>query len=283
MSQPTSHTCTNCGNQFIGKFCNQCGEKVYSLHDKKIIHFIEEGFHFITHFEGTLFTTIKTIFSKPGQLSKDYCNGIRKKYFKPIPLYLLLVILYLLFPILEGLNMQLKYYPNQMYYGSYAETTIVSKLQETGYTKEALANAFHQKSEKASKFLLLSLIPFTALFFYAFTFWRRTYFFDQMVFAAEINAFYLMWGFLILPLLLGVFNKTYFLFTHQYLPLSDALVGGFIYFGTTIFCVKAFKEFYRFVWWQSLLLLVLFYFAHTFIVYSLYKFLLFVTVIHQIH
>lgn len=285
MSNPliSSHTCVNCGNHFTGKFCNNCGEKVYSQHDKKVLHFVEEGVHFITHFEGTLFTTLKTIFTKPGQLSSDYCNGIRKKYFKPIPLFLLLVVLYLLFPLLEGLNMQLKYYPKQQYYGSYAETAIVEKLKETGYSKETLATIFHQKGEKTSKFLLLTLIPFTALFLYACTFWRRNYFFDQMVFAAEINAFYMMWGFLLLPLLLSVLNKVYYLFAHQYLPFNDAIIGGIIYLGVTVFCIKAFKQFYSFKWWQSLLLLLLFYFAHSFIVYSLYKFLLFVTVINQIH
>src|SRR5690348_17578368 len=26
----TDHTCKNCGNRFSGKFCNQCGEKVYT-------------------------------------------------------------------------------------------------------------------------------------------------------------------------------------------------------------------------------------------------------------
>ncbi len=279
----TATTCKNCGNHFAGKFCNNCGEKVYSDHDKTIFHFIEEGIHFMTHFEGTLLTTLKTIFTKPGQLSLDYCNGIRKKYFKPIPLFLLLVVLYLLFPAMEGLNMRLKYYPSQPYYGSYAETKILHKLAETGYTKEQLSEKFHEKGEKVSKFMLLTLIPLTALFLYAFTFRKRKYFFDQMVLATEINSFYLLWGFLLTPLIINITNKLYQPITHKNIPFTEDVIGLMIYSVVSVFTVRAFRKFYRFTWLQSIGLMCLFYIVHVFIVYTLYKFLLFVTIINQIH
>jgi len=276
-------TCKNCGTHFSGNFCNNCGEKVYTDHDKTILHFAEEGFHFVTHLEGTLFKTLKTIFTKPGQLSLDYCNGIRRKYFKPIPLYLLLVVLYLLFPALEGLNMRLEYYPGQKYYGAYAKEKILEKAAETGYTKQQLAEKFHQKSEKVSKFMLLVLIPFTAMFFYALTFWRRKYFFDDMVLAAELNSFYLMWGFLIMPIILAGIISLYKAIFHTVPPVGDAALGIIIYSVFSIYCIRAFRRFYAFSWWGSIGLTVVFYFAHALIVYTLYKFLLFVTVINQIH
>lgn len=105
--QTVQHICKNCGHVFTGNYCNQCGEKVYTEHDKSLVHLLEEGFHFVTHFEGTLLTTIKTIFTKPGQLTLDYCNGVRKKYFRPLSFFLLLVVFYLVFPLLSGLNMTL--------------------------------------------------------------------------------------------------------------------------------------------------------------------------------
>ena len=76
--------CKNCGNRFTGKYCNVCGEKVYTEKDKSIKYIIEEGFHFLTHFEGTFLKSLKAIITRPGTLSLDYCNGIRKKYFKPL-------------------------------------------------------------------------------------------------------------------------------------------------------------------------------------------------------
>ena len=91
--QPNPLICKNCGNSFTGKYCNQCGEKVYGEKDKSVFHFFEEGLHFITHFDGTFFNTLKKLFTQPGQLSVDYCNGKRKSYFKPLSLFLLLVVI----------------------------------------------------------------------------------------------------------------------------------------------------------------------------------------------
>lgn len=276
-------TCKNCGHHFKGKFCNLCGEKVYAEHDKTIVHFFEEGLHFITHLDGTLLTTIKTIFTKPGKLSLDYCNGIRKRYFKPLTFFLLLIVLYLLFPFLEGLNMRMKYYESQDLYGDFAAAKIEAALQQTGLSREALSEKFHQKGEKVSKFLLIILIPFTALFFYLTAFLKRRYFFDHLIFAAEINAVYLFWGFLIMPLLITLINLLIKLITGSYFPFDDTILGIIIYAGMCIYLFIAARLFYQFKWWQNLLFITCFYIAHTFIVFTLYKFLLFVTVINQIN
>ncbi|MFY7840187.1 MAG: DUF3667 domain-containing protein [Lacibacter sp.] len=279
----TKLTCKNCGNHFHGRYCNNCGEKVYGEHDRSVIHFIEEGFHFITHFEGTLLTTLRAIVTKPGKLSLDYCNGIRKKYFKPLSLFLLLVVLYLLFPVFEGLNMKMEYYPKQDLYGNYAQRKVDEKLKETGLSITELSEKFHTKSEKASKFLLIVIIPFTALLFYGVAFFKRRYFFDHMVFAAEINSVYLLWGFVILPLLVALINLIAYWLAGTYIPFYDRLIGIFIYTGLSIYLSIAANRFYTFKWWQSLLFVIVFFFVHSFIVYVLYKLLLFVTVINQIH
>jgi Protein of unknown function (DUF3667) len=278
-----TNTCKNCDNQFSGAYCNRCGEKIYSPHDKKVKHIIEEGFHFLTHFEGTFFTTLKTMFTKPGQLSTDYCNGVRKKYFKPLSLFLILIIFYLLFPILEGLNMKLQYYPKADYYGNFAQAKIDKTLTQTGMSIQTLSEKFHAKGEKTSKFLLITIIPFTALVFYVIAFFKRRYFFDHMVFSSEINSFYLLWGFLLLPLLMLTISYFSKLITGKILPFSDFAIGIMIYAVMCFYLARAVKRFYQLKWWQTLLFLVVFYFSHTFIVYTLYKFLLFVTVINQIH
>lgn len=275
--------CKNCNNHFSGKYCNICGEKVFAEKDKSIIHLVGESFHFITHFEGTFFTTLKTIFTNPGKLSLDYCNGIRKKYFKPIPLFLLLVVLYLFFPLLDGLNMKMKYYEGEGLYGNYAHEKIQAKLQETNLTYEELAEKFHAKGEKVSKFMLLVIIPFSAILLYAISFWKRKYYFDHVVLSAELNAFYLMWGFMVFPLLYIIFQRIYFWISGNFLPLKDPFSGIIIYVVFAFYIAKAFRKFYNFKWVVSIVFTLLFCFVHLFIVYSLYKFLLFVTVINQIN
>src|SRR6266700_2612526 len=131
-------TCKNCGNRFSGKFCNQCGEKVYTEKDKSVLHFFEEGIHFITHFEGTFFTSLKAILTKPGLLSTDYCNGTRKKYFKPLSFFLVIVVVYLLFPVFSGLNMPMRSYGNERFLGHFAKHRIEHLVQARHLTSVQL-------------------------------------------------------------------------------------------------------------------------------------------------
>lgn len=276
-------TCKNCGNQFQGKYCNECGEKVYTEHDRNIFHFIEEGFHFLTHFEGTFFTTLKTLFSKPGQISVDYTFGIRKRYFKLLSLFLLLVVIYLLFPAFEGLNMKLYYHMHHDMYGGYAMEKVKEIMQRKHWSQDQMAEEFHKISEHTSKILLVVIVPLTAFATWAVTFKKRKYSFDQMVFATEMNCFYLIWGFLLLPLLLTIFEWIFKLISGHYLPLSDDYTIFMIGIPMLFFVAIAAKRFYSLKTWQAILFCIYFFVIHTFIVHYLYKFILFVTVINQIH
>lgn len=281
--QPTLITCKNCGHHFKGNYCNHCGEKLYTDHDKAVTHFFDEAFHFVSHFDGSFFTTVKTIFSKPGRLSADYCNGRRKPYFKPLSFFLVLVVLYLLFPLFEGLNMQLQYYSQNAVYGGYVRQKVMSVSTEHHFTQPQLAELFHQKAEKVSKFLLVVIIPLTAVFFWMFTYKKRSYFFDQMIFAAEVNSVYLLWGFLLLPFLIFCIQGLYHFFSHASLSLADGVSGLLINIPLCVFVAIAARRFYSLTRFQAIALTIVFALAHEIIIHLMYKFLLFIIVINQIH
>lgn len=276
--------CKNCGNHFTGKFCNQCGEKAYRDQDRKILHLLGEAFHFITHFEGTFFTTLKTIFSAPGKVSADYCYGIRKKYFKPLSLFLLLVVLYLLFPLAVGLNMPLHYHMTHDQYGSFAGNKVQAFLeQHPDITFSMLQEKFAAKSEKLSKLLLLLILPCCALILWALSFLRRRFFFDQMVLSAEINSFFLIINFFLMPVLISLVHIAVQTFHFSVTWLNDrtyTYTGQII---TAIFTAFAMNRFYHFKWPYSVIATAIFIYFHGIIVYSLYKFALFVVVFYQIH
>ena len=81
MQHPTI-TCKNCGNHFHGRFCNECGEKVYSLKDKSVKNIFEEIFHFLTHFNGSFFTTgLKYFLRIPEEYSEENLPGCNKNVF----------------------------------------------------------------------------------------------------------------------------------------------------------------------------------------------------------
>ena len=275
MAATTLHNCLYCTHNFEGNFCPQCGEKVYKESDKKVWRLLSEGLHVVTHFEGTFFTTIRYLFTRPGKISELYCAGIRKSLFKPVSLFFLLIILYLLFPLFDGLNMRLYYHTHHGTYGDYAMQKASELMKHRGWTDAQINEAFHAKSEKISKFFLLLLLPLTALFFWAFTYKKRRYFFDQMIFATEVNSMYLIWGFMILPLLLIMIQLINKSISGSMLSFADDGISIVLYIFLLTFVAIGCKRFYKVKWWQAAGIALLFYVAHTIIVQIIYKFLLF--------
>lgn len=197
-----TNTCVNCGHTFEGSYCNNCGQKHYTDHDKSIKHLLEEGFHFITHFEGTFFATLRTIFRSPGKLTTDYCNGKRKPYFKPVSFYLMIVVLYVVFPLFSGLNMQLRFYKTLPLGRGFIPVQVEHKMASMNVTEEHLEELFHQKSHSVPKILLFLLIPLSAAAIFALYPRRKRMFFDNLILATEINIMYILVFYLLFPLLL---------------------------------------------------------------------------------
>lgn len=261
-------TCKNCGNIFSGKYCNLCGEKIYNEHDKKISHILEESVHFLTHFEGSFFTTLKTFFKSPGKLSLDYCSGIRKKYFKPIPFFLMLVALYFLFPRFEGLNMRANIYANKKSSFAWISDPVFKwKMKKENREYAEIADQYDKKSPKLSKILLLLFIPLSASVLMLLFINKRRLAFDHFVLASELVSFVILSQFLLLPLVSWVVERT--APEYSYVFQDGSWVWWTMFFLFSVFTAVAFRHFYREKRWLSgikaLLFLILF---TTFIKYT---------------
>lgn len=85
--------CKNCGNKFEGKFCNRCGQN-RRVNKLSLSSFIEEISDSVFQVNRGLFFTIKSLFTRPGHSIREFLNGQRKFYFKPIGFVLLLSTFY---------------------------------------------------------------------------------------------------------------------------------------------------------------------------------------------
>jgi hypothetical protein len=101
-------TCLNCGAVLTENYCARCGQKS-SVTRLSWHGFFEEVFHFFTHIEkGFLKTTIQVIIH-PGTVSKNYLDGKRKIYHKPISFFIIWVAIYL---VVYNLGVAVSDYPN---------------------------------------------------------------------------------------------------------------------------------------------------------------------------
>ncbi|HYJ04659.1 MAG TPA: DUF3667 domain-containing protein [Chthoniobacterales bacterium] len=73
----------------MSAYCSACGEKRRDRDDWKLSSIAGETFAEITNLEHSkLWQTFRLLLLKPGQLTRDYWNGRRKRYLGPVKLYL---------------------------------------------------------------------------------------------------------------------------------------------------------------------------------------------------
>lgn len=86
--------CLNCGTEFAGKFCPECGQRADT--SRFTIKFMFQNFILgILSNDGGVWFTIKNLFTRPGQMMVDIINGKRKSYFSPFPMLFLTLSLYI--------------------------------------------------------------------------------------------------------------------------------------------------------------------------------------------
>ncbi len=264
-------TCKNCGFHLSGKFCSNCGEKLYTEKDKTIKSIFKEVLHFLTHFDGIFLTTVKTVFTRPGKLSADYCNGTRKKYFKPVSFFFVLVILYLLFPRFQGLNMRLDTYVDKVYGFTWASVPLVKakmKAHQAEYVE--VAKEYDHKSSSISKIGLFLIIPLSAGFALLLFFRTRKCFFDHFIISLEVSAIFIALHFLIVPFIsfiAGLINKDWVhFFGDDNHWLEFFLVAVYLFIVSV-----AFKRFYAEKWIWIIPKALVYLFIFNFIVLYVYR------------
>jgi len=81
--------CPNCGEALVGDYCHRCGEKHLESRDLSVRHFLDEAAQELTSVEHSkLFHTLLALLVRPGLLTNEWIAGRRKRYLKPLNLFL---------------------------------------------------------------------------------------------------------------------------------------------------------------------------------------------------
>jgi len=101
-------TCLNCGAALTENYCARCGQK--SAVKRLDWHgFVEEVFHFFTHIEKGFLRTARQLIIHPGRVLKNYLDGKRKTYHKPLSFFLIWIAIYL---IVYNLGLAATHFPS---------------------------------------------------------------------------------------------------------------------------------------------------------------------------
>ena len=95
--------CKNCGFQIEENFCQFCGQRssVYKVTFKETFTDLIDS---VFSINAPLIKTIKLLFLNPGKLFRDFLDGKRKSYYKPVAFFIITTFVYLIVRSLINYN-----------------------------------------------------------------------------------------------------------------------------------------------------------------------------------
>lgn len=204
VSTTQEHICKNCGNRFTGLYCNLCGEKVLGTEDRSFRMFLNNIFLAITLADSRFVKGLWLMVSKPGYLSREFAEGRKVKYIKPLSVFFLLNLIYFLFPVIQLFNASLRTQINS-FQGKLTVQTVATKMTQLGFHDvSSFSILYNQKTAGFAKMLVILFVVVASLPLNLIYRSRSRYFTDHVGLSIELVCFNLLINALFLTLLVNL-------------------------------------------------------------------------------
>ncbi len=193
-------TCRNCGREFDDTFCSHCGEKKFDEHQLHVKHFAGEAFEGLMHFDNKFLRSVKTLITRPGQLSLDYTEGKTVRFMKPLQLFLVINLIFFFLSMHTGnlFSLGLQNYITYRPFTDYNTKAIVAdKIKEKHLTLKEYEQVFNEQIRSDSKEFIFIFIPFYGLLFTMLFFTRKKLFVEHLMFSIHFVAFVVLYFFMV--------------------------------------------------------------------------------------
>ncbi|HEX6890774.1 MAG TPA: DUF3667 domain-containing protein [Chryseolinea sp.] len=205
----TEHKCKSCGNDFRGLYCNVCGEKVIEPKDRSFRVFLGNILIATTvvdnKFVKSLFLTVK----KPGFLSREYVDGRRVKYMRPLQMFFILNLIYFLFPVLQMFNSSLYTQLYVLPHRQIARDVVSKKVGAEGLSIQGFEMMYNDKTNGFAKLLLVLFVVLASLPLSLIFRKKDRYFTDHLALSVELTSFNLAINAISLSVVLIIANKLF--------------------------------------------------------------------------
>ena len=161
-------TCPSCGTKMLGIYCHNCSEKRIASSDYSLSKFLKQSINFLTHYDSKFIQSARILVSRPGFLTKEYFAGRRVTYVKPLQLFFLLNLLFLLLSSIFNwpfFTTPLVIHLNSGFYSFLAKTMVDNKIHELGISYEEYQAHFNHVVGTFSKTLVFKFFYENSIFY----------------------------------------------------------------------------------------------------------------------
>ena len=198
--------CVGCGAPVAGEFCAACGERRRAPGALSLRHLASEAFEHVTSLDVRLLRTFATLVRRPGEVTRAYLEGARKRYTPPLQLFLLLNVVFFLAAPRVGLFRYGISRPAAEAVVEYAAgrqqrirvpvpewRQLVAVARRTGWSAAELQARFNAVAEQRTRSLVSLYIAMVTLLLLLVYAWRRRYLAEHVVFATHYLTFALVY------------------------------------------------------------------------------------------
>jgi hypothetical protein len=265
--------CATCQSKLNGNFCSQCGEQRLNQKLRSLHYIISDIIQDLTSVDGKFYKTIKTILVHPGELEYHYHIGKRVCYLKPITLFFILNVLFVMVSPISDFYVTLDDQISLQGYSPYIKPLFEDYLLEKKISYQAFEQNYNQLVVVLARSLIILEVPIFALACSAVLYNRKYYSGDYFNFSLNLHSWLLMW---IIIAMAPAFIFAIFIYLLELTIDANEIYYLILPIGLGAYLFFAMRRMFRLTWWQSLwrLFLLLPAYAISHILFRFIQFLL---------
>lgn len=207
MNELEQYTCKSCGNPFKGYYCNLCGEKIIEPKDRKLRSFLGKVIIATSITDNKFLKSVWLTISRPGFLSREYVDGRRVPYMRPLQMFFILNLIYFLFPVLQLFNSSYYTQTHILPHYKIAQAVVKEKIKKEQITEQGLALMYNDKTKSLAKLLVVVFVLWASLPLSLIFHRKNRFFTDHVALAVELTSFNLAINAVLLSAVLFVVSK----------------------------------------------------------------------------
>jgi hypothetical protein len=180
----SSFECVNCGGASTDAYCSHCGQKRVREDDLSVRHAWHHVIHETLHLDGRIVSTLRLLFTRPGQLTLDYLEGRRARYIHPIRLFVVFSAIYFL---AEGMEFASDILESPA--GASTRHALGARAAREMSSYPALLQTVDERARVAFKMGFVGSVVAAGWLFWRLFRRTRPYFAQNMIFALHMSCF----------------------------------------------------------------------------------------------
>jgi len=187
-----NNTCPSCGFAIELDYCSKCGEQKLNGSLRSLKNIVFDFAEDLTSLNGKFWKSVLLLSFKPGHYDYNYHIGKRVNYTKPVTLFLLINILFILFSPFTDFFVNLYDQLNLQPYSAWIAEGFNNRLLQLDMSYEEFSLRYDQLVIVLSRTLIILQVPIFMLFVSVFFYKKDYYLSDHFIFALNAHSWLLL-------------------------------------------------------------------------------------------